>query len=90
MHTHQDVEHSEVGYRLTRTRASLDSIVYASWRGHVAESIAQALPPLTLEQVYRHYLTAVWTLRRAASSSESSRVDSYQERRLGSPPFHRW
>jgi uncharacterized protein (DUF433 family) len=39
-------------YRLAGTRISLDSIVYAFWRGQTAESIAQSFPTLTLEQVY--------------------------------------
>ena len=39
-------------YRIAGTRVSLDSIVYAFWRGQTAESIAQSFPVLTLEQVY--------------------------------------
>ena len=39
-------------YQLTGTRVSLDSIVYAFWRGQTAESIAQSFPVLTLEHVY--------------------------------------
>lgn len=39
-------------YRLTGTRVSLDSIVYAFLDGQTAESIAQSFPVLTLEQVY--------------------------------------
>jgi uncharacterized protein (DUF433 family) len=34
------------------TRVSLDSVVYAFLSGQSAESIAQAFPVLTLEQVY--------------------------------------
>ena len=40
------------GYRIKGTRISLDSVVYAFWRGETAESIAQAFPLLSLEQVY--------------------------------------
>ena len=40
------------GYRVKDTRVSLDSIVYAFWRGESPESIAQAFPLLDLEQVY--------------------------------------
>ena len=40
------------GYRIEGTRVSLDSVVYAFWRGETAESIAQAFPLLSLEQVY--------------------------------------
>jgi len=46
------VEQIEGVYRLAGTRVSLDSIVYAFWRGQAAESIAQSFPVLTLEQVY--------------------------------------
>ena len=42
----------EKGYRVKGTRVSLDSIVYAFWRGETPESIAQAFPVLDLEQVY--------------------------------------
>ena len=39
-------------YRITGTRVSLDSIVYAWWAGQSAETIAQSFQVLTLEQVY--------------------------------------
>jgi uncharacterized protein (DUF433 family) len=39
-------------YRITGTRVSLDSLVYAWWGGQSAETIAQSFPVLTLEQVY--------------------------------------
>jgi len=48
----QYVENLDGIYRLTGTRVSLDSVVYAFWRGQTAESIAQSFPVLTLEQVY--------------------------------------
>jgi uncharacterized protein (DUF433 family) len=46
------VESREGIYRVTGTRVSLDSIVYAFLDGHTAESIQQSFPVLTLEQVY--------------------------------------
>ncbi len=46
------VENIDGVYRLAGTRVSLDSIVYAFWRGQTAEGIAQSFPVLTLEQVY--------------------------------------
>jgi uncharacterized protein (DUF433 family) len=46
------VERRDDGYAVTGTRVSLDSIVYAFVSGESAESIAQAFPVLTLEQVY--------------------------------------
>lgn len=48
----QYVEQREGVYWVAGTRVSLDSLVYAFWNGHTAESIAQAFPVLTLEQVY--------------------------------------
>jgi uncharacterized protein (DUF433 family) len=48
----QYVEGSDGVFRVAGTRVSLDSIVYAFWRGQTAESIAQSFPSLTLEQVY--------------------------------------
>lgn len=42
----------ENGYRVKDTRVSLDSLVYAFWRGETPESIAQSFPVLNLEQVY--------------------------------------
>lgn len=46
------VESQDGGYRVTGTRVSLDSIVYAFLDGQTAEGIAQAFPVLALEQVY--------------------------------------
>ena len=39
-------------YRITGTRVSLDSVVYAFLEGDSPETIAQCFPALTLEQVY--------------------------------------
>lgn len=46
------IEKHDEGYWITHSRVSLDSIVYAFLNGDTAESIAQAFPVLTLEQVY--------------------------------------
>jgi uncharacterized protein (DUF433 family) len=46
------VERWEGAYRISGTRVSLDSIVYAFLRGAAPESIAQSYPALTLEEVY--------------------------------------
>jgi uncharacterized protein (DUF433 family) len=48
----QYIEGTNDVYRIAGTRVSLDSIVYAFWRGQTAESVAQSFPVLTLEQVY--------------------------------------
>lgn len=46
------VERRDGGYWVAGTRVSLDSIVYAFLAGETPESIAQAFPVLSLEQVY--------------------------------------
>ena len=46
------VTQSDGAYRITGTRISLDSVVYAFLNGQTPESIAQSFPALTLEQVY--------------------------------------
>jgi hypothetical protein len=46
------VERKDDSYMVSGTRVSLDSVVYAFAAGQSAESIAQAFPVLTLEQVY--------------------------------------
>ena len=42
----------EGAYRITGTRVSLDSVVYAFLHGSSPESIVDCFPALTLEQVY--------------------------------------
>jgi len=46
------VERRDGGYWITGTRISLDSIVYAFYRGAKPESIAQSFPVLKLEEVH--------------------------------------
>ncbi|MGH9222142.1 MAG: DUF433 domain-containing protein [Vicinamibacterales bacterium] len=46
------VEQRENAYMLSGTRVSLDSVVYGFLSGDSAETIAQAFPVLSLEQVY--------------------------------------
>jgi uncharacterized protein (DUF433 family) len=48
----EDVEQRDGAYRVSGTRVSLDSIVFAFMSRQSAESIAQSFPVLTLEQVY--------------------------------------
>jgi uncharacterized protein (DUF433 family) len=50
--TKEYVAKREGAYRISGTRVSLDSIVYAFLRGAAPESIAQSFPALTLEEVY--------------------------------------
>ena len=46
------VEQQDDSYMIAGTRVSLDSIVHAFISGASAETIAQAFPVLSLEQVY--------------------------------------
>ena len=46
------IEKRKEGYLIVGSRVSLDSVVYAFLEGQSAESIAQAFPVLSLEQVY--------------------------------------
>jgi uncharacterized protein (DUF433 family) len=46
------VEQKGGAYRITGTRVSLDSVVYAFRRGASPESIQRSYPLLTLEQIY--------------------------------------
>ena len=46
------IEQQEGAYRITGTRVSLDSVVYAFRRGASPESIQRSFPSLTLEQIY--------------------------------------
>ena len=46
------IEKRKEGYWIAGSRVSLDSIVYAFHDGQSPESIAQAFPVLSLEQVY--------------------------------------
>jgi len=46
------IEKQEGIYRISGTRVSLDSVVYAFLRGSSPESIVRSFPALNLEQVY--------------------------------------
>ncbi len=64
------VEQHEGAYRVTGTRVSLDSVVYAFNEGQSPETIVQSFPALHLEQVYgaiTHYL------------AHRSEIDAYLE-----------
>jgi len=50
--TREYVEQRDGGYWITGTRVSLDSIVYAFYRGAKPESIVQSFPALKLEEVH--------------------------------------
>jgi uncharacterized protein (DUF433 family) len=46
------IEQRDGGYYFASSRVSLDSVVYQFLQGESPESIAQAFPSLSLEQVY--------------------------------------
>jgi uncharacterized protein (DUF433 family) len=46
------VEQQDGAYRISGTRVSLDSVMYAYRRGASPESIQRSFPSLTLEQVH--------------------------------------
>lgn len=46
------IEQRDGGYYFVSSRMSLDSVVYQFLQGESPESIAQAFPSLSLEQVY--------------------------------------
>ena len=50
--TKEYVEMREGAFRISGTRVSLDSVVYAFLRGASPESIAQSFPALNLEEIY--------------------------------------
>lgn len=50
--TRDYVEQRDGGYWIIGTRVSLDSIVYAFYRGSKPESIVQSFPVLKLEEVH--------------------------------------
>ena len=73
--TRQYVKKVELGYRVTGSRISLDSIVHAYWNGQTAEGIAQSFPGLSLEQV--HGALAFYLAHQAEidASIENARVE---------------
>jgi uncharacterized protein (DUF433 family) len=87
----QYVEKTEGVYQLAGTRVSLDSIVYAFWRGQTAESIAQSFPVLTLEHVYgalTFYLTNQSEIDAYLKAAEAEFEALRQAAREQDPMFH--
>ena len=85
------VEWRDEGYWIANSRVSLDTIVYAFLDGQSAESIAQSLPVLTLEQVYgaiafylAHQPKLETYLEKAKADFETKRKES----RESSPTFY--
>jgi len=78
-------------YRITDTRVSLDSIVYAYKRGELAETIRQSFPSLTLAQVHgaiAFYLSHRELIDEYLRESEVEYERLRQESRLKDPQFY--
>lgn len=85
------VEIVEDAYRVAGTRVSLDSIVYAFLEGQTAESIAQAFPTVTLEQVYgaiAFYLANSSEIDAYLAEGEAQYEKMRQEQRSADPMFY--
>jgi uncharacterized protein (DUF433 family) len=79
------VENTDHGYWISRSRVSLDSIVYAFLNGQTAETIAQSFPSLSLEQVYgaiayylAHRAEIDQHLRKSEAAYEAQREAAHQ------------
>ncbi len=62
------------GWRVAKTRVSLDSIVHAYWNGRLPESIAADFPSLSLEQI--HGAIAFYLKNRSAIDQYLSSQDA--------------
>jgi uncharacterized protein (DUF433 family) len=85
------IEQREGMYLVSRTRVSLDSIVYAFLSGQSAEAIAQAFPVLNLEEVYGAITYYLGHRDEVDQYLESRRVESdtaRQAARAGDPMFY--
>ena len=85
------VEKREGGYRVAKTRVSLDSVVYAFRNGRTPESIAQFFPMLTLEQVYgaiTFYLASREEVDVYLAQEEADFEAFRQESRAADPLFY--
>lgn len=79
------------GYRVTDTRVSLDSVVYAYASGQTAESIAQSFPSLSLEQVHgalAYYLANREEVDAYLERSDAEYETAREEARQADPMFY--
>jgi uncharacterized protein (DUF433 family) len=86
------VEERDGGWWLVGSRVSLDSIVYAFWRGASPETIRSSFPVLTLEQVYgaiTFYLSRQQEvddyLQRSVEEYEEARRANHEQLRRSNP-----
>ena len=81
----------EGAYRITGTRISLDSVIYAFRRGASPESIQRSFPLLTLEQIYgaiTFYLAHQGELDKYLSEGEADFEKLRQASRDSFPELH--
>lgn len=86
------VEPHDGGHRVAGSRVSLDSIVYAFWNGESPESIAEAFPVLTLEQVYgaiAFYLAHREEVDAGLHAAREEAASRREESRRADPAFYR-
>ncbi len=89
------VEKRDDGYCISGTRVSLDSIVYAFWRGASPETIKSSFSALTLEQVYgaiTYYLSRQTEideyLRQSEEAYEAARQANHDQLRREKPDVY--
>jgi uncharacterized protein (DUF433 family) len=86
------VTQAEGAYRITGTRISLDSVVYAFLDGQTPESIVDSFPLLTLEQVYgavAYYLAHQTKIDEYLRQGETEFEVLCQRLRAQNLPLHR-
>jgi uncharacterized protein (DUF433 family) len=86
------VEKRDSGWWVIGSRVSLDSIVYAFWRGASPETIRSSFPGLTLEQVYgaiTFYLSRQQELdeylQRSVEEYDAARRANHEQLRRSNP-----
>jgi uncharacterized protein (DUF433 family) len=86
------IEQHDGTYMVAGSRVSLDSIVYAFLSGQSAETIAQAFPALSLEQVYgaiTYYLAHRDDVDRCLECQRQDFDAARQAAREADPMFYR-
>lgn len=92
MTTPHYVDRHEGGYRITGSRVSLDSIVYAFLNGESPETIAQSFPVLSLEQVYgaiTYYLANRPEIDQHLKLARENAERQREQSRRADPEFYR-
>lgn len=85
------VEQQDGAYKISGTRVSLDSVVYAFRRGASPESIQRSYPLLSLEQIYgavAFYLAHEEEVDRYLSEGEREFEEIRRATREANPDWH--